>query len=192
MGAIRGAARAVGGAAAVAVLAGCGTPPAPAPAPGPTRTAPSAAGAACPEGGVRVLEGRGDSAMGMRIARFRLVNCGHAPYELEGYPQIRLLDRTRAPVEGEVKYGSADIIASQVPRTDAPPPRVTLRPGQEASFRMLWPDPVTDSGAPAVEGRAVEVVPRPGAPRVTVELTAPVGLGNPGRLVVSTWKAATQ
>ncbi|MFK0253481.1 DUF4232 domain-containing protein [Streptomyces sp. NPDC090445] len=190
MRAIRGTARAFGAAAAVAVLAGCSTPPAPALAPGPTGAALSAAGAACPEGGVRVREGRGESAMGMRIVNVRLVNCGTAPYELEGYPQIRLLDRERMPVEAEVKYGSADITASKVPRTDAPPPRVTLRPGQEASFRMLWPDLGPDSAAPAAEGRAVEVVPRPGAPRVTVELTAAVALGDPGRLVVSTWRVA--
>ncbi|MEU3773339.1 DUF4232 domain-containing protein [Streptomyces sp. NPDC032472] len=216
MGAIRRTAGLIGVAAAVAALAGCSTPPAPAAAPGPSSretrpggpgwerpqspsgggpaaarpSAPASAGA-CPEGGVRVLEGGGDAAMGLRMASVRLVNCGTAPYELEGHPQIRLLDKKRAPVEAEVKHGSADITTG-VPSMDAPAERVTLQPGQEASFGMLWRNTVTDSTVPAVEGWAVEVTPKPGAPRVTVELTAPVDLGNTGRLGISAWSAAAR
>ncbi|MEU6864939.1 DUF4232 domain-containing protein [Streptomyces sp. NPDC046876] len=210
MGAIRRTAGLIGAAAAMAALAGCSTPPAPAAAPGPSSretrpggpgreqpqspkttggpTAVTPSAPACPEGGVRVVEGGGDAAMGLRIASVRLVNCGTAPYELEGHPQIRLLDRKRAPVEAEVKHGSADITTG-VPSMDAPAERVTLQPGQEASFGMLWRNTVTEFDVPAVEGWAVEVTPKPGAPRVTAELTAPVDLGNTGRLGISAWSA---
>ncbi|MEW2414927.1 DUF4232 domain-containing protein [Streptomyces sp. NPDC046866] len=163
-------------------------PPAP-PAPS-APSAPASAGA-CPEGGVRVLESGGDSAMGLRIASVQLVNCGTAPYELDGYPQIRLLDRKRAPVEAEVGHGSAGV-ASGVPSMDAPAERVTLQPGQAASFGMLWRNLVTRSDVAAVEGWAVEVTPKPGAPRVTAELTAPVDLGNTGRLGISPWSAVAR
>ncbi|MEU2389746.1 DUF4232 domain-containing protein [Streptomyces sp. NPDC007369] len=215
MGATRWAVGVVGVVAAVAVLAGCDTPPAPASAPGPTGAArpagpsrppadrppgaaapgPAAPSAAadepCPAGGVRVRQGGGDSAMGVRIMSIELVNCSAEPYVLEGHPQIRLLDRKRAPLEAEVLHGSGGI-AGGVPNMDRPAERVTLEPGRTAAFGMLWRNLVTDPSVPAAEGWAVEVTPRPGAPVVTAELTHSVDLGNTGRLGISAWSAATR
>ncbi|MFD7631594.1 DUF4232 domain-containing protein [Streptomyces sp. NPDC059851] len=206
---IRATARAVGAAVAVAVLAGCSTPPAPALAPGPTSAvrpakprpappggpsadgrppaaAPASSGETCPAGGVRVRQRGGDSAMGVRILAVELVNCSTGPYELEGHPQIRLLDRKRTPIEVEVLHGSGDI-AGGVPSMDRPAERVSLQPGGTASFGMLWRNLVTDPSVPAAEGWAVEVTPKPGAPTVTVELRDSVDLGNTGRLGISVW-----
>ncbi|WP_411105507.1 DUF4232 domain-containing protein [Streptomyces sp. cmx-4-9] len=191
----------------VGVLAGCEVPPAPQAAPGPTagvaersarpsvgqppaRPSAGASGQACPEGGVRLAEGGGDAAMSLRVEGYELLNCGAVDYVLEGFPEVRLLDKARRPVEVAVGHGSAPI-TSQVPAVDAPAERVLLKPGQAASLTTVWRNLVTDSSVPAVEGWALEVTPKPGAPRLTLELTRPVDLGNTGRLGIGPWRAAS-
>ncbi|MFF4100531.1 DUF4232 domain-containing protein [Streptomyces sp. NPDC001903] len=200
----------VGAAVAVGVVTGCDVPPAPAAAPGPSVVRPPAPtvaasppatsapasppadpAPACPEGGVRLLEGAGDSAMGLRVADVRLVNCGTQPYALEGYPEIRLLDRKRAPVEVAVVHG-ADGITSAPTGVEGVPQKVELRPGQAASLALVWRNLVTDSTVPAAEGWVLEVTPRAGAPRVELELRHSVDLGNTGRLGISPWKATAR
>lgn len=210
----------VGGALVAGVVVGCDTPPAPEAAPGPTRVgaapgavssptagAPTRVGAApravstptggaptqeaCPEGGVLLREGTGDAAMGLRVADVQLVNCGTQPYVLEGYPEIRLLDRKRAPVEVTVVHGS-DGITSAPTGADGAPQRVELRPGEAATVAMVWRNLVTDATVPAAEGWVVDVTPRAGAPRVALELGRSVDLGNTGKLGIGPWKAAAQ
>ncbi|MFC9295834.1 DUF4232 domain-containing protein [Streptomyces sp. NPDC057011] len=205
----------VGGAVVAGVLAGCGTPPPPRAAPGPTagpvgrptaaETGPAVPRpdspppasprateeAACPEGGVRVVEGGGDAAMGLRVAELRLVNCGAEPYVLEGYPSVVLRDDRNDPVEVSVQHGAAGITTG-APNVDAPPERVTLAPGQAASVAMVWRNLVTDSTVPAVSARIVEVEPRPGAPRLWLRLSRPVDLGNTGKLGIGPWTAAAR
>lgn len=182
---------------AVGVMAGCDVPPppeaAPGPTPGPARTparTPSAtqptAGERCPEGGVRLREGAGDAAMGLRIADIQLVNCGAQPYVLEGYPEVRMLDKEGAPVEVAIGPGSRGI-TSAVPSVDDPPRKVVLEPGQAASVALLWRNLVTDSTVSAVEGWELEITPRAGAPRLSLRLTHPVDLGNTGKLGTGAW-----
>ncbi|MET9961821.1 DUF4232 domain-containing protein [Streptomyces sp. NPDC006326] len=201
----------LGGVVAAGLVAGCGTPPPPRAAPGPTAGADSARTAApvpphlpyggappsaaapdgpCPEGGVRLREGAGDAAMGLRVADVQLVNCGAQPYELEGYPEIRVLDRSRTPVEVTVGHGSSGITTG-APALDAPPGKVVLRPGQAASVGLVWRNLVTDAERPAAEGWVLEVVPRPGAPRVALELTRSIDLGSTGKLGVGPWSGVT-
>ncbi|MEU9305820.1 DUF4232 domain-containing protein [Streptomyces sp. NPDC048269] len=188
---------------ALAGAAGCETPPAPRAAPGPTwapatRPAPPAPTQApertsappCPEGGVRLLEGSGDAAMGLRLEGYELVNCGTDEYVLEGYPEVRLLDEEQRPVEVAVGHGSAPV-TSEVPTVDAAPERVSLAPGQAASVVMVWRNRVTDVSVPAVEGWVLEVTPKPGAPRLAIRLTRPVDLGNTGQLGIGPWRDAT-
>ncbi|MFG2979932.1 DUF4232 domain-containing protein [Streptomyces sp. NPDC048258] len=191
---------------ALAGVAGCDTPPAPRAAPGPTRApatrpappapqptptpAPGRTSALpCPEGGVRLLEGSGDAAMGLRLEGYELVNCGTDEYVLEGYPEVRLLDGEQRPVEVAVGHGSAPV-TSQVPAVDAAPGRVSLAPGQAASMVMVWRNRVTDVTVPAVEGWVLEVTPKPGAPRLAIRLTRPVDLGNTGQLGIGPWRDA--
>ncbi|MGW7346417.1 DUF4232 domain-containing protein [Streptomyces sp. NPDC054854] len=153
--------------------------------------APSASGSgssdACPEGGVRLLEGAGDAAMGLRVAEVQLVNCGTKPYVLNGHPEVRVLDRQRRPVEVSVAPGSNGVATGT--GLDAAPRQVTLRPGQAARVGLVWRNLVTDSTVPAVEGWVLEVVPRPGAPRQTLELGRSVDLGNTGKLGIGPWTA---
>lgn len=190
------------------VLAGCDTPPAPPAAPGPTGT-PSgkprtgaAAGsgpgstagtgtgaeAECPEGGVRLVEGDGSAAMGLRAESVQLVNCGAQPYVVEGYPQLRLLDKAQAPVEVAVEHGTAGITTG-APNVDAPPREVVIAPGKAAYMPMVWRNLVTQTDVVAAEGWVLEVVPRPGAPKLVLRLTRPVDLGNTGKLGIGPWTA---
>ncbi|MFD7841156.1 DUF4232 domain-containing protein [Streptomyces sp. NPDC059761] len=183
------------------VLVGCDVPPAPAAAPGPSGvrspvpsvvpSTPAAKAAACPEGGVRLIEGAGDAAMGLRVADIQLVNCGTQPYVLDGYPEIRLLDRKRAPVEVAVVHG-ADGITSAPTGVEGVPQKVELQPGQAAAVALVWRNLVTDSTVPAAEGWVLDVTPRAGAPRVELELRHSVDLGNTGKLGISPWKAAAR
>ncbi|MEU7729171.1 DUF4232 domain-containing protein [Streptomyces sp. NPDC040724] len=142
----------------------------------------------CPEGGVRLAEGEGNAAMGLRVADFQLVNCGSAAYVLEGYPEIRLLDGEGRPLQVDIGHGTNGVTASAAGE-DGPLQRVTLQPGQAATTGLLWRNLVTDSTVPAVEGRVLELVPKPGAPRLTLRLNTPVDLGDTGKLGLSSWSA---
>ncbi|MFD9723911.1 DUF4232 domain-containing protein [Streptomyces sp. NPDC059072] len=154
------------------------------------QVAPSEEGP-CPEGGVRLVEGDGDAAMGLRVAEVRLVNCGAQPYVLEGYPRLSLRDDRNDPVEVTVQHG-AEGITTGVPNVDAPPEPVTLAPGQAAYVPMVWRNLVTDLSVPAVSARAVEIEPRSGAPRLWLRLRLPVDLGNTGKLGIGPWTAVAR
>ncbi|MFD6227792.1 DUF4232 domain-containing protein [Streptomyces sp. NPDC060232] len=210
----------VGGVLALGMLAGaagCGTPPAPGPAFGPhgrstqpgtepdattrgtgaapNRTVPAPApeptsGRSCPEGGVRLVETGGDAAMGLRVEGFQLVNCGTEAYVLEGYPGVSLRDGRNDPLEVAVVHGAAGITTG-VPDIDAAPQRLTLAPGQAAAWSVVWRNLVTDSTVPATTVPAMEIEPRPGAPRLWLRLARPLDLGNTGKLGIGPWTAVT-
>ncbi|MFI8392675.1 DUF4232 domain-containing protein [Streptomyces sp. NPDC085540] len=142
----------------------------------------------CPEGGVRLAEGEGNAAMGLRVVDFQLVNCGSAAYRLEGYPEVRLLDAEDRPLQVDIGHGTNGVTSSP-DDGDAPPRPVTLQPGQAATTALMWRNLVTDSTVPAAEGRVLELVPKPGAPRLTLRLSAPVDLGDTGKLGLGAWSA---
>ncbi|MFB6619061.1 DUF4232 domain-containing protein [Streptomyces sp. NPDC085524] len=209
---VRGAVGVVAVSGVLVGVAGCETPPPPRAAPGPTGTPPRASAPSlrpappgpsrtgqpspssqpeCPEGGVRLVEGDGDAAMGLRVAEVGLVNCGAQPYVLEGYPRLTLRDDRNDPVEVSVEHGAAGITTG-VPNVDAPPEPVTLAPGQAASVAMVWRNLVTDFAVPAVSAPIVEIEPRAGAPRLSLRLRRPVDLGNTGKLGLGPWRAAAR
>lgn len=149
---------------------------------------PSGRAEPCPEGGVRLAEGEVNAAMGLRSSDFQLVNCGSAAYVLEGYPEVRLLDGEDRPLRVDIGHGTNGVTTSTA-GSAAPPKRVTLQPGQAATTGLLWRNLVTDSTVPATEGRVLELVPKPGAPRLTLRLNAPVDLGNTAKVGLSPWSA---
>ncbi|MEU8773879.1 DUF4232 domain-containing protein [Streptomyces sp. NPDC048606] len=209
---VRGGGAAAGGLLLAAALLGCGTTVAPgaagpAGAPGtpaavpsgavradglptaPTDTPATPSATAC-EGGVRLLEGPGNAAMGLRVADFQLINCGSGDYVLNGYPEIRLLDGQGRPVEVHVGHGTNGVTIMD--NFDAPPRKVTLRPGQAASVGLVWRNTVTEVSTPPAEGRVLELTPKPGAPRLRLPLASPVDLGTTGRLGLSAWSAVSR
>ncbi|MET9700648.1 DUF4232 domain-containing protein [Streptomyces sp. NPDC006529] len=143
-------------------------------------------GEACPEGGIRLVEEQGDAAMGLRAGGVRLVNCAAGAYRLEGYPEVRVLDAEQRPVQVAVVHGSGGI-ATGVAGMDGPPQALELAPGDAARVPLLWRNTVTDGAA--VEGRYVDVVPRPGAAAVRLKLVEPLDVGTTGKLGIGPWRS---
>ncbi|WP_162002571.1 DUF4232 domain-containing protein [Streptomyces sp. CB01881] len=137
----------------------------------------------CSPEGVSLAAEEANAAMGLRVMGIRLTNCGTRPYTLNGHPGVRVLDAERAPLDIEVRRGSAGI--ATLDTFDAAPKPVTLQPGESASFSLAWRNTVTSGTRPADNGRFLDVAPLPGRPRLTVP--AELDLGTTGRLGLSAW-----
>ena len=65
---------------------------------------------ACPQEGIRVTAGPVNPALGLRAMDLTLENCGTRAYRVQGYPEIRLLDRDQQILSGvSVIHGSGGI-----------------------------------------------------------------------------------
>ncbi|ASY32379.1 putative lipoprotein [Streptomyces sp. Tu6071] len=136
----------------------------------------------CPSSGVRVSTDKGDAAMGLRVVGLHLVNCGKREYEVEGYPELELLDETREPIDGvRVLRGSREITSAI--EGDGPPRPVTLKPGETARADLVWRN-TTDLGTPVTAPYA-RVRAKSGAAPVT--LPEHIDLGTTGKLGVTPW-----
>lgn len=165
-------------------LGGCTNPPAEgvgAPVDAAT-AAPTSAGG-CPASGVAVEAGPVDAAMGFRAVTLTLVNCGSAPYALEDYPGIGLLDEERQAIAVQVLEEPDPIGNGAV----AGPASFTVAPGEQARTVLTWRNTV-ELGLPNTPGSHLEVTPSPGGEPQVVELS--VDLGTTGRLTVGPWTAA--
>ncbi|AVT34231.1 DUF4232 domain-containing protein [Plantactinospora sp. BC1] len=171
---------------AVALLAACGTPSRP-PIPEPTLTAePAPTAVDCPDGFL-ITAGEVEPALGLRALGIELRNCGAAPYRLDGYPVVRVLDQERRPVDVTVGNGSAPVSAPD--SYDVPPRPVLLGPGETARARVLWRNTVTESTEPATNASYLEIAPAPGAPTQLVAPGGGIDLGTTGRLAVNVWRS---
>ncbi|WKK25054.1 DUF4232 domain-containing protein [Streptomyces olivoreticuli] len=183
--------------AAVGLLSACGLPtPKPKPMgpppelsklrPGdaPSPDAPSSTPPVldCPKSGLIAQAGPADAAMGLRVLTLELSNCGKERRVVNGYPDIRILDRDRKPVEVELERGAKSILAQE--NFDAGPVPVTLLPGQKAVAALAWRNTVDMTGSP-VNGAYVSVAPVPGSARQLVPET--IDLGTTGKLGLSAW-----
>ncbi len=138
----------------------------------------------CPKSGLIAQAGPADAAMGLRVLTLELTNCGKEGRVVNGYPDIRILDRDRKPVEVELERGAKSILAQE--NFDAGPVPVTLLPGQKAVAALAWRNTVDMTGAP-VNGAYVSVAPVPGSARQNVPET--IDLGTTGKLGLSAWAA---
>jgi hypothetical protein len=189
---------------ALLAVAGCGTatagtdagggPPSPdpvatdKPATGEEET-PSATPAACPESGLALTLDAEDTAMGLRVLGLRLTNCSGAPVEIEGYPEVFLLDAEGRPYGAdavEVVHGSGGI--SSGTDFDDPPQPVALDPGEWARGAVMWRN-TTEFGEP-VNAAYLEIAPLPGEDTQRLTPEAPLDLGTTGLLGVRPWTAA--
>ncbi|MEN3609582.1 DUF4232 domain-containing protein [Plantactinospora sp. ZYX-F-223] len=170
---------------AAALLAACGTPSRP-PIPEPTLTAdPSPTAVECPDGFL-ITAGEVEPALGLRALGIELRNCGTAPYRLDGYPAVRVLDQERRALDVTVGNGSAPV--SSPDSYDVPPRPVVLRPGETARARVLWRNTVTESTEPATNASYLEITPAPGSPAQLVAPRGGIDLGSTGRLAVNVWR----
>ncbi len=145
-------------------------------------------GPVCPEEGVRVTAGPVNPAMGLRAMDLTLENCGTHAYRVEGYPEVRLLDRDQQHVTGvSVIHGSAGI--ATVTGFDDPPGAVTLAPGETASAGLLWRNTTTGFDG-AVYVRYLTVAARSGSLPLLLTPDGGLDLGTTGRLGVGPWRTA--
>ncbi|MFF0225341.1 DUF4232 domain-containing protein [Streptomyces sp. NPDC004629] len=148
----------------------------------PTEEAP-APGGPCPSSGVRVYADEGDAAMGLRVVRLRLENCGTDTYHIEGYPRLSVLDDAHRTVEGlRILHDGSSVAGST--GADGPPGPLALKPGEGAHAGLVWRNTVL-SGTP-VNAPYVRVWAKPGAAPVMV--TPELDLGTTGKLAVGPWK----
>jgi hypothetical protein len=148
----------------------------------PTAEASSASGP-CPDSGLHVYADDGDAAMGLRVVGLHLVNCSKQPYELNGYPELKLLDSGHDTIDGvRILHGTEQI--STGIGGEGPPQPVVLQPGEAARTTLAWRN-TTQFGEP-VNAPYVRVRPRPGDRPVTV--TPELDLGTTGKLGVGAWR----
>ncbi|BCJ40693.1 hypothetical protein GCM10010168_73190 [Actinoplanes ianthinogenes] len=187
--------------AAVVLLAGCApqpigtadgdattpSPPPPSASAGTPSGAPSPSTApTCPPEGVRLEQGGGDAAAGLRVLSITLVNCGTETYRLKGYPAVQALDEDRAPLDVRVLNGVTEILGTMP--WDGPPQPVTLRPGRRAGFALAWRSTYDDISKPPANGKYLRIAPLAGRPAQTLEPDGPLDFGSTGRFAVSAWQ----
>ncbi|TWF96978.1 DUF4232 domain-containing protein [Kitasatospora viridis] len=148
----------------------------------PTAEAP-APGGPCPASGVRVYaDDEPDAAMGLRAVGLHLRNCGTATVNVNGYPQLQLLDADHRQVDGiDVLRGGAAIATGT--GADTPPAPIALHPGEGAVATLVWRNTTTDGtpvNAPYVRVRAF-------AGAAPVMVTPELDLGTTGRLGAGAW-----
>lgn len=146
-------------------------------------TEASSASGPCPASGLHVYADQGDAAMGLRVVGLHLVNCSKRPYELDGYPELELLDHGHDTIDGvRILHGTEQI--STGIGGEGPPAPVVLKPGEAALTTLAWRN-TTQFGEP-VDAPYVRVRPRPGDRPVMV--TPELDLGTTGKLGVGPWR----
>ncbi|MFI6102090.1 DUF4232 domain-containing protein [Lentzea sp. NPDC051213] len=141
------------------------------------------------DNGLRFSMGDGDAAMGLRVVQVQVLNCGPESLQLNGYPQVQLLDEDRRPLTVDILEGSGGI--SSVEGFDDPPQPITVLPGETAKSAFMWKNRNTGEVEPqlaryadmaaAPGGTWYDLAPRPGSTTLYIDL------GTTGRLGVKAW-----
>ncbi|MGW7431583.1 DUF4232 domain-containing protein [Streptomyces sp. NPDC054861] len=158
-----------------------------APAPGPAAGAvpdPATTAGACPASGWRVTTGSVNAAMGLRAMPVTLTRCGTAELRLNGYPDVRVRDVGRRPMDVTVLKGPEPITSLD----DPGPHPVVLAPGESARSVFVWRYSAVDTATQRGSGVYVEIAPAPGAPRQTVEPDGGLDIGETGLLGTTAWR----
>ena len=151
----------------------------------PLRTSPPPT---CPASGIRVEADGIDAAMGLRALSVYLVNCGHKTYRVAGYPSVQALDKSKKPLKIKVLHGVTEI-AGPLPSASGPARPVTLKPGQRASFVVVWRNTYDDIRQPPVTAPYLKIAPAVGRAAQVIAPAGGLDLGSTGRLGISPWKA---
>lgn len=138
----------------------------------------------CPASGVAVWIGAQDGAMGLRVVTVQMTNCGAAPYRVNGYPQIGLLDAAQRPLKVATHHGAAGGI------TDPGPSAVVLMPGEIAEAILNWRNTGTVPAKGALIGAYVAVSPTAKEAPQNVPLAVDVAAS--GIVNVTAWSTKPQ
>jgi hypothetical protein len=153
-----------------------------------TPSAPTPDESSCATG-LRFVTGYTDAAMGLRVMSVEAVNCGTQPVELNGYPQVKLLDEHWRPLNVEIVDGSGGI--ARVDGFDDAPQPIVVPPGESARSAFLWRNTHTSIDPPQV-GSHVDIAAAPGGafqsllPASSAKDTT-IDLGSTGRMGVRAW-----
>ncbi|MFF7714349.1 DUF4232 domain-containing protein [Streptomyces sp. NPDC007988] len=148
---------------------------------------PQPAAANCPAAGVRVSTGMVTATMGLRAMPVTLTNCGTGERRLNGYPDVRVRDVQRRPMDVTVLKG-----AGPITQLDDPGPHpVALRPGESARSVFVWRYSAVDTSTLRGSGVYVEIGPSAGAGRQTVEPEGGLDIGETGLLGTTAWQKVT-
>src|SRR3569623_1176542 len=118
--------------------------------------------------------------MRLRAVGITLRNCGTRNVTVQGYPDLRLLDKDRRVLDVQVLHGT-----EQVSRSDefsGPPKRLEIAPGGTAEAVLVWRNITTDQATMAV-GEYLSVAPAGGQSAHT--LTLHTDPGNTGKFAIS-------
>src|SRR5687767_10670018 len=179
---------------ALAGLAACGARPdaPPVPEPGGARpislSTPTSDEPSCATG-LRFVTGYTSAAMGLRLMSVEVVNCGTEPVELNGHPQVKLLDEDRQQLDVEIINGSGGI--SRVDGFDDAPQPIVVQPGESAKTGFLWRNTHASIDPPQV-GKHVDIAAAPGGTfgqllEASSERNINIDLGSTGRMGVRAW-----
>lgn len=180
--------------AALTGLVGCGArPEAPSlPEPGVARpislSTPTSGEPSC-DTGLLFRSGFTDAAMGLRVMAVEVVNCGTQPVELNGYPQVKLLDEHWQQLDVQILDGSGGI--ASVDGFDTPPQPIVVQPGETAKSAFMWKNTNTSVEPPQI-GSHVDIAAAPGGTFQPLLTTPPgkdlfIDLGSTGRLGARAW-----
>lgn len=141
------------------------------------------------DNGLRFTTNDTSAAMGLRVMSVEVSNCGTEAAQLNGYPQVKVLDEQRAQLDVAVLEGSGGIAAIEG-FDDAPQP-ITVQPGETAKSAFVWRNTHASEEPPLV-GEHVDVAAVPGGAWQPLEATSPQGrilvdLGSTGRIGVRAW-----
>ena len=117
--------------------------------------------------------------MGVRSHVLLLTNCGSAPYEVDGYPDLRLLDAERQPLEVAVVQGSGIV-------EDPGPTPLVVAPGEAVAASLSWRNRVEGVDPPPVTSGYVAVTVSPGEPAQVIDKQ--VDIGTTGRVEITSWQ----
>ncbi|GGN14477.1 hypothetical protein GCM10011609_63830 [Lentzea pudingi] len=141
------------------------------------------------DNGLRFTTGGTGAAMGLRVMSVELTNCGSEPVQLNGYPQVKVLDAQREQLDIAVLEGSGGI-ASVEGFDDAPQP-IAVQPGETAKSAIVWRNTHASEEPPLV-GKHVDIAAVPGDAWQPLVATSPesrilLDLGSTGRIGVRAW-----
>ncbi|MFG2639469.1 DUF4232 domain-containing protein [Streptomyces sp. NPDC048370] len=141
----------------------------------------------CPATGVKVTTGMVNAAMGLRAMPVTVTNCGAGEQRVNGYPDVRVRDVNREPMDVTVLKGPGPIT-----QLDDPGPHpVTLKPGESARSVFVWRYSAVDAATLRGSGVYVEIAPAAGVARQTVEPEGGLDIGETGLLGTTAWQKVT-
>jgi len=154
-------------------------PPVPPPGAEPTPFAPPPV--TCGPSGVLVEPGGINAAMGTRVLKLSLVNCGKQPYRGNGSPVVRPLDEQGSTVELAIQAGANKVVT--LVNVDDTPRAFTLRPGERATAVLAW-----HTRGPSVAVPYLEVTPAAGVPAQILSVGGVTDLAGADRAAISPWQ----